>query len=268
MNPQDERRRFDEDGYVLRRRLFDDDEMALVRAAAERDVAVGRPVTELSDGNGRVTRFRLWYDLTDDLYSDVVRCDRVVDTVERLLGEPVYHYHSKVMLKQPRVGGSWLWHQDYGYWYHYGFLFPRLISCMIALDHATLGNGCLKVVRGSHRMGRLEHALVGEQIAADPERVAQILDRMDVEPVELEPGDALFFGCNVLHGSSENASDQPRWSFITCFNAKSNQPFAGYERGRPMYQNKQPRSTELIKVPDAALRERIAHARTANEAGR
>jgi ectoine hydroxylase-related dioxygenase (phytanoyl-CoA dioxygenase family) len=265
MIANDERRRFDEDGYVLRRGLFDRDEMALVRAAAEHDLAGDRAVTTLSDGAGRVTRFHLWYDLADDLYSEVVRSHRVVDTVEQLLGEPVYHYHSKVMLKAPRVGGAWLWHQDYGYWYHYGFLFPRLVSCMIALDRATLDNGCLKVVRGSHAMGRLEHGVVGEQIAADRERVAEILERMAIETIEMEPGDALFFGCNVLHGSSENTSGVPRWSFITCFNARSNTPYAGYDRGRPMYQNKQPSTTELIKLPDAVLRDRVARARVEDE---
>jgi len=42
-----------------------------------------------------------------------------------LLGEEVYHYHSKMMLKEPQVGGAWEWHQDYGYWYKNQFMFPN-----------------------------------------------------------------------------------------------------------------------------------------------
>ena len=36
----------------------------------------------------------------------------------------MYHYHSKLMLKEPEVGGAWVWHQDYGYWYQNGCLYP------------------------------------------------------------------------------------------------------------------------------------------------
>ena len=34
-----------------------------------------------------------------------------------MLGDEVYHFHHKMMVKEPRVGGAWEWHQDYGYWY-------------------------------------------------------------------------------------------------------------------------------------------------------
>ena len=91
--------------------------------------------------------------------------------MEAFLGGEVYHYHSKMILKEPRVGGAWEWHQDYGYWYQNGCLFPDMASCLIAIDPATRANGCLQVLRGSHRMGRIEHGRFGGQTGADPERV-------------------------------------------------------------------------------------------------
>ena len=97
---------------------------------------------------------------------------RIVNGVRALLREDVYHWHSKVMLKEPRQGGAWEWHQDYGYWYHDGAPYPRLLSCMIALDPATRENGCLKVLVGSHLLGRLDHGRQGSQVGADPERIA------------------------------------------------------------------------------------------------
>ena len=37
--------------------------------------------------------------------------------MEGLLGwDEIYHYSSKLMMKQPNVGGAFQWHQDYGYW--------------------------------------------------------------------------------------------------------------------------------------------------------
>jgi ectoine hydroxylase-related dioxygenase (phytanoyl-CoA dioxygenase family) len=82
---------------------------------------------------------------------------RIVEPLEQILGGEVYHYHHKMMLKEPFVGGSWEWHQDYGYWYSNSCLFPYMASCLIAVDRATKENGCLQVIRGSHLMGRIDH---------------------------------------------------------------------------------------------------------------
>ena len=95
--------------------------------------------------------------------------------MERLLGGEVYHYHHKLILKEPLTGGAWEWHQDYGYWYNNGCLFPLLASCLIAIDRATGENGCLEVLQGSHLIGRIDHGKVGDQTGADLERVEAAL---------------------------------------------------------------------------------------------
>ena len=62
----------------------------------------------------------------------IARCERIVNRVEQLLDDEAYHYHSKMILKDAKVGGAWAWHQDYGYWYQNGLLYPNLCSVMIA----------------------------------------------------------------------------------------------------------------------------------------
>src|SRR5262249_19513076 len=104
----------------------------------------------------------------------------------------------KMILKEARVGGAWAWHQDYGYWYRDGCLFPELASCMVAVDPATRANGCLQVLRGSHHLGRLDHGPVGDQTGADPERVGQALARLERVYLELGPGAARFFARALL----------------------------------------------------------------------
>ena len=143
------------------------------------------------------------------------------------------HWHSKVILKMPKVGGAWEWHQDYGYWYNDGCLYPRMLSCMIALDPATKENGCLKVVPGSHLLGRLDHGKVGGQTGADQVRVQAAVDRLGVNYCEATPGSALFFHGNTFHASEANLSDKPRRSYICCYNALSNVPYAGKGHGKP-----------------------------------
>ncbi|MBD3407386.1 MAG: phytanoyl-CoA dioxygenase family protein, partial [Candidatus Lokiarchaeota archaeon] len=152
-----------------------------------------------------------------------------------------YHYHSKMILKDPKVGGAWAWHQDYGYWYQNGVLYPNLVSVFISVDKATKENGCLQVIKGSHKMGRINHTLTGDQSGADMERVDEALKRMELVYCEMEPGDAVFFHANLLHRSDQNKSDHPRWSLICCFNAKSNDPYKDSHH---------PRYTPLKKVND------------------
>ena len=201
----------------------------------------------MHDADGSVTTTVLWTDPGDDLFGAIARCERVVDGAERLLGGEVYHYHSKLTLKAPETGGAWNWHQDYGYWYFNGNLFPDMLSVLIAIDPATEENGCLQVLRGSARMGRLDHELVGGQLTADPERVAHAVERLEVVACEMAAGDALFLHCNTLHGSSKNTSKQSRNVLLCCYNAARNDPYKDHHM---------PRYTPLEKLPDSAVKER------------
>jgi len=184
----------------------------------------------------------------DDIYSFIGRGRRIVDAMEQLLGDEVYHYHSKMMLKEPKVGGAWEWHQDYGYWYKNGVLYPRLASALIAVDRANLANGCLQVLKGSHHLGRIDHGVSGGQTGVDDQVLAAVVERGEFERVaiECEPGDVLFFHCNTLHSSAANTSDNPRWSLICCYNARSNDPFR---------ESHHPRYHYLDKVEDSAILE-------------
>ncbi|GIW97648.1 MAG: L-proline 4-hydroxylase [Pirellulaceae bacterium] len=216
---------FQETGYVVVPNLLHGDEVALLRQVAKKDAQIRQRATTRSDARGAATTLALSNEVEDDLYSHVTRLRRIVDAMTQFLGDEVYHYHHKMMLKDAYVGGAWEWHQDYGYWYNFGCLWPRMASCFIAIDRATRENGCLQVIPGSHHIGRIDHGKVGEQTGADPERVAAALERMEVQFVELAPGDAIFFHCNLLHRSDANTSPEPRWSLICCYNTRSNSPY-------------------------------------------
>ena len=59
----------------------------------------------------------IWNLPGDDVVGVAARSRKVVSTLEKLLGgQELYHYHSKLMMKEARTGGAHLWHQDYGYW--------------------------------------------------------------------------------------------------------------------------------------------------------
>ncbi len=235
-----------EDGYVLVRGFFDAEETDLLRRAAKEDRELDQHSFGRADGEGGTVRLSLWNHPGDTIYGMFARCESVVNSAEKLLGGEVYHYHSKMIMKDARVGGAWAWHQDYGYWYQNGVLYPLLTSAFIAVDPATRENGCMQVIRGSHELGRIDHVLTGDQAGADRERVEEILKRLPLVYVEMEPGDTLFFHSNLLHRSDQNRSDKPRWSMICCYNAARNDPYK---------ESHHPRYTPLVKVPDSAIRE-------------
>ena len=236
---------FQQDGYLVIRGLLDFEETELTLKAARQDEALRINAMEVIDTKGRSTNLSLWNHPGDDIYGAICRSRRVVDSMEQLLGDEVYHYHSKLSAKEPKVGGAWEWHQDYGYWYQNGCLFPDLASVFIALDPATRENGCLQLLKGSHRMGRVEHGRFGTQTGADPERVEAAMQRLERVYCEMAPGDAVFFHGNTLHCSDPNLSDKPRWGLICCYNTKNNNPYK--DSHHPSY-------TPLEKVEDIAIK--------------
>jgi ectoine hydroxylase len=242
----DEARQYHETGFVLAKGFFDREEIDLLKRASKEDRALDDHSFIRNDGEGGKVRLSLWNHPGDTLYGMFARCESIVGSAATLLNDEVYHYHSKMIMKDARVGGAWTWHQDYGYWYQNGVLFPDLTSVFIAVDPATVENGCMQVIPYSHKLGRIEHTLKGEQAGADMERVTEILKRLPLIHVEMEPGDALFFHANLLHRSDQNTSENPRWSMICCYNAKSNNPYK---------ESHHPRYTPLLKVKDSAIKD-------------
>src|SRR5579872_6791297 len=193
---------YDRDGYLLVKGFCSEEEINKLYKTALEDDAMRKNALDLNDLSGKKTRLSLWFTPGNDVFGYLTRCKRMVDSVANLLNNDsaVCHFHSKLMQKEPKVGGAWEWHQDYGYWYKNEFLLPDdMISVMVAITKATKENGCLQVIKGSHKMGRIEHGFAGEQVGASQHYVDLALRTMPIVYVELEPGDALFFHPNLLH---------------------------------------------------------------------
>jgi ectoine hydroxylase-related dioxygenase (phytanoyl-CoA dioxygenase family) len=213
------------DGYLVLRKFFTQPEVDKLYSTALEDDAMRKNALDLNDQTGKKTRLSLWFTPGNDVFGYMTRSERIIKAIAPLLDSdaPVCHFHSKLMQKEPRVGGAWEWHQDYGYWYKNQFLFPdQLISVMVALTRANKENGCLQVIKGSHKLGRVNHGFAGEQVGADATMVENALKTMPLIYCELEPGDALIFHSNLLHRSEANLSDRPRWSVISCYCSQSN----------------------------------------------
>ncbi|MEM8966740.1 MAG: phytanoyl-CoA dioxygenase family protein [Bacteroidota bacterium] len=216
---------FERDGYVIIKGFFSPEEADLIYQTSTKDEVINEKSFDFNDSSGLRTKLALWYTPQDDIYGLYSRSARMVEAAEMILDGTVGHYHSKLMQKEPKKGGAWEWHQDYGYWYNNGFLYPEMVSIMLALTEATRENGCMQVLKGTHRMGRVEHNITGEQVGAQMEKVEEAMKQHELVYVELQPGDALFFHCNLLHRSNANLSDHSRWSLISVYNKITNKPY-------------------------------------------
>jgi phytanoyl-CoA hydroxylase len=238
---------YERDGYIIVRDFLSATEIEKLYGIATGDATLRKHAFDLNDQTGKKTKLTLWYNPGDDAYGLLTRSKRIVDAVDLLLDgdTPVCHFHSKLMQKEPRVGGAWEWHQDYGYWYKNEFLFPdQMLSVMVAITEATKENGCLQVIGGSHKIGRVEHGFAGDQVGAAQHYVDLALKTMPLIYVELKPGDALFFHSNLLHRSAPNLSDSARWSLISCYNRQAN---IGYNEPNGSH------TVPVSVVPDEAL---------------
>ena len=215
---------FTNDGYIVEKNLFSEEEINKLKKFIESSSEKKNESRETKSSTGKLN-ITLWDHPSDDLFGKFSTNERIVKPMEEYLGDEVYHYHSKIIWKKPGDGG-FDWHQDYGYWYHNACLYPDMGSCFIMLDKATKENGCLKVLKGSHKVGRIGHGIsdTPEQ-TADMERITELEKRHESVYITAEPGDALFFHSNLLHSSNENKSHDSRRTLIVCFNTKSNNPY-------------------------------------------
>jgi ectoine hydroxylase-related dioxygenase (phytanoyl-CoA dioxygenase family) len=219
-------------GFVIVRGVFAKSEMAVLKDIVTRHAdmqAHAARAKERSQGSTRPSfdTVFVWNDTArNDAFAKATRSSKIIKRLEAIFGDEVYVYHNKVALKYPGVVG-FSYHQDYWYWYQMGNIFPDMGTAMIAVDRHTKANGCLTLVEGSHRLGRLEHVYRDgvSDSGVDPERLQQILKVMPEVPIELEIGDVAIFHCNTLHASADNHSDESRIGLLGCYNTRHNDPY-------------------------------------------
>jgi hypothetical protein len=217
---------FNRDGFVIVRGFFSPEEIEPLRLACLEDSTICGKLRAVADSDGFAQEIIGWTEYSDTYLGKVAFLARMIDNSEAILGQPCYHWHSKLSMKRPGAPGKWDWHQDYPYWYDEGCLWPDMLTVTVAVDKNTEENGCMKLIRRSHLLGRVNHARVGEAVGFDPDRLKLVMEQCEVVPIEMEPGDACFFHGNTLHASGPNNSDDMPRTLLHCsYNTIVNSPF-------------------------------------------
>lgn len=248
---------YERDGFVCVPEFFDASELTPLLDAYREDPSVNGTMYGMVDEYGSPHPICIWTELGDDIIGMIPRTTRMVDATEALMGESCYHWHSKMTVKPPGCNAHVDWHQDFASWYDDGVPYPRLLTIGIAIEPTTKANGCLQLVPGSHRIGRMDHNDTG----SFSERVKHAQKTLGLVHCEMGAGDAVFFHCNTLHGSAGNESQSSRLMLFASYNAVSNEPLPGAqganEEGRFMNITAEERAYRPIeKIPDDVLSRR------------
>jgi hypothetical protein len=129
---------------------------------------------------------------------------KVQSILQSLIGADPILYQDMALVKPPFIGSEKPWHQDNAYF----TVTPLESICgvWIALDDATVENGCMHAIRGGHKLGALRHHH-DRDCEIVPDRLAE---HTEIVPIELPAGGAMFFSGMLPHQTPPNSSPSRR----------------------------------------------------------
>jgi ectoine hydroxylase-related dioxygenase (phytanoyl-CoA dioxygenase family) len=139
--------------------------------------------------------------VVDERVLELARAPEILDRVESLVGPNIDVFGTKFYPMRIKGATSTGWHQDNHY---FGTNSDRIVSCATYLEATDVGNGCLRVVPGSHRTGELVAHERGKGIWNHGSWTE--VDESQAVDVVCPPGTAVFFSANLLHGARPNVS--------------------------------------------------------------
>jgi len=192
---------FNRDGYLAGIRIFDEEEIAGIRAYFDdllaKTLAAGGDSYSISTAHLRYGRV---YDILTDA--------RIVARIKDLIGDNVIAWGSHFFCKMPGDGKRVSWHQDSSYWP----LTPSMaVTAWLAIDDATVENACMRYIPRSHTLGHLTYSLSeNDEANVLNQTVAGVEALGEPVNVELKAGEISIHSDLLLHGSEANESNKRR----------------------------------------------------------
>lgn len=203
---------FDSDGYVVVNDIFTSSELrelveitdvAQAEAAA---LLAAQPNERIAISElGAITFAGQLASRTPEIHK-FVKNTKIMGVCRDLVGPDVRMYHDQAVYKQIEKPRRFPWHQDNGYL----FVEPQhYLTCWIALNDATVENGCPQIVSGLHKKGTLSHYIVptlGYECFENPQTSPKV--------AEIKAGGAVFFSSLTPHLTGPNCSNNVRKAYI------------------------------------------------------
>ncbi|MCO8303223.1 MULTISPECIES: ectoine hydroxylase [Streptomyces] len=243
---------YERDGFLTAGQLLTGDEVAEYRAELDRlvrDPALRGDERRVVEPRSREVRSVFEVHKLSEIFSNLVRDERVVGPARRILGSDVYVHQSRINVKPGFGASGFYWHSDFETWHaEDGLPRMRAVSVSIALTENHDTNGGLMIMPGSHKTfiacaGRTpkdnyKKSLRTQDAGTPSDRaLTRLADEHGIRLFTGPAGSATWFDCNCMHGSSDNITPYPRSNVFIVFNSVLNtavEPFAAPVR-RPEF---------------------------------
>ncbi len=198
-------RDFDQNGFFFPKRVLSGDEAHGFRSSLQ----------ALSERIGKLQRFDQCHLFFRWAY-DLAIYPAILDVIEDIIGPEILVHSSRIFYKHPHDGSYVSWHVDGRY---SGLNDHKSLTAWIALSESTVDNGCLRVVRGSHKLGSYPYVEkpCHDNLENHGQEITLPIDGTQVVPLVLTPGEMSVHDTNIIHGSEPNHSDVSRIGFSVSY---------------------------------------------------
>ena len=199
---------FSRDGFAIARNLFERSEVQRLKLECIDILEAVKAETGAVAGHGVYVGLAA----RSPVFQTAVGDARILDILESIYASDIEFLSDKVVFKSETTTFASPWHQDWSYWYG-----AHKLSIWVALDDATVENGCLKLFPGSHKS-----AIIHDGDASDGNGFGNRLqpgavDENRAVTAEIAAGGAVFFHDLTLHASHPNISGAERWVWIPTY---------------------------------------------------
>jgi len=224
---------FDQVGFLKGNVILSDQEVEVLREELDSVMAgksVKKPVLNrnMLDGNSEygmsmskketvVQIVNIW--MASEAFFNHAGNRRMCEDIAQLCrADTLRIWHDQIQYKPPITGGPTSWHQDHPAW---PIIQPAdLISAWVALDDATIENGCMWMVPGSHKWGDQSKYMASTSDFKPYHKEPGLLPsdaKVEAVPFEIKKGQVGYHHCLTWHGSPHNRSERKRRAIAVHF---------------------------------------------------
>jgi ectoine hydroxylase-related dioxygenase (phytanoyl-CoA dioxygenase family) len=143
---------------------------------------------------------------------DFLLADEVLDLVEPLIGPDIGLWSSHFICKEPKTGRATPWHEDSRYWNGRFEDFTGIVTIWLAIDKVDRGNGCMKVIPGSHTGEVRDYRPVDKETNTFGTEIVGVDENLAVY-FELAPNECSFHDSRMMHAADANTSSRRRCGY-------------------------------------------------------
>ena len=142
-------------------------------------------------------------------FAGLIRHPRLIEAVSQIIGPDLLVWSCGFFIKEPRSKSYVSWHQDLNYW---GLDGDREVTAWVALTPATVENGCMRFVPGSHERKVVPHvdSFGKDNLLTRGQEIAVEVDEASAVDVLMRAGQASFHHGHMFHASGPNGTNSRR----------------------------------------------------------